>query len=139
MCYYSINTKERQVNNMERVELKDRLQMALNVREKKPVDLARDLKISKSAISQYLSGNRTIKDSRRLYSICKYLDVSEAWMMGFDVPMERQKAQKNNDTIADIVVRMRTDEDFLSVVEVLNGLDAEKLASVKQMLSAFMK
>ena len=124
---------------MERVELKDRLQMALNVREKKPVDLARDLKISKSAISQYLSGNRTIKDSRRLYSICKYLDVSEAWMMGFDVPMERQKAQKNNDTIADIVVRMRTDEDFLSVVEVLNGLDAEKLASVKQMLSAFMK
>lgn len=124
---------------MERAELKDRLQMALNVREKKPVDLARDLKISKSAISQYLSGNRTIKDSRRLYEICKYLDVSEAWMMGFDVPMERQKAQKNNDTIADIVVRMRTDDDFLSVVEVLNGLDAEKLAGVKQMLSAFMK
>lgn len=124
---------------MERVELKDRLQMALNVREKKPVDLARDLKISKSAISQYLSGTRTIKDSRRLYAIAKYLDVSEAWLMGFDVPMERQKAQKNNDTIADIVVRMRTDEDFLSVIEVLNGLDAEKLAGVKQMLSAFMK
>lgn len=124
---------------MERAELKDRLQTALSIREKKPVDLARDLKISKSAISQYLSGNRTIKDSKRIYAIAKYLDVNEAWLMGYDVPMERQKAQKINDTLSDIVVRMRTDEEFFSVVEVLNGLDAEKLSGVKQMLSAFMK
>lgn len=124
---------------MERAELKDRLQTALSIREKKPVDLARDLKISKSAISQYLSGNRTIKDSKRIYAIAKYLDVNEAWLMGYDVPMERQKAQKINDTLSDIVVRMRTDEEFFSVVEVLNGLDAEKLAGVKQMLSAFSK
>lgn len=124
---------------MEKAELKDRLQTALSIREKKPVDLARDLKISKSAISQYLSGNRTIKDSKRIYAIAKYLDVNEAWLMGYDVPMERQKAQKINDTLSDIVVRMRTDEEFFSVVEVLNGLDAEKLSGVKQMLSAFMK
>lgn len=46
---------------------------------------------------------------------------------------------KNNDTIADIIVRMRTDADFLSVVELLNNLDPDQLASVKQMLKAFNK
>ena len=74
-------------------ELKDRLRIALDLREKKAVDLTRDLKIPKSAISQYLSGNRTIKDSKRLYIIAEYLDVSEAWLMGFDVPMERHLAK----------------------------------------------
>lgn len=82
---------------MLKAELKDRLQMALSIREKKPVDLARDLKIPKSAISQYLSGNRTIKDSRRIYAIATYLDVDEAWLMGYDVPMERKKEQSTND------------------------------------------
>lgn len=52
---------------------------------------------------------------------------------------ELKNMQKNNDTLASIIVRMRTDEDFLSVVESLNNLDAEKLASVKQMLTAFLK
>ena len=57
----------------EKAELKDRLQMALDLRKKKAADLARDLKIPKSAVSQYLSGNRTIKDSKRLYAIAKYM------------------------------------------------------------------
>lgn len=47
--------------------------------------------------------------------------------------------QKNNDIMADIIVRMRTDADFLSVVELLNNLDSDQLASVKQMLKAFNK
>lgn len=122
-----------------KADMKDRLQYALDLREKKAVDLSKDLDIPKSAVSQYLSGKSQKMDSRRLFAICQYLNVSEPWMLGFDVPMERQKAQKNNDTIADIVIRMRTDEEFLSVVEVLNELDADKLLGVKQMLSAFLK
>ena len=122
----------------EKAELKDRLREALEVREKKAIDLAKDLGIPKSAISQYLSGYRTIKDSKRIYVIAKYLDVSEAWLMGYDVQMERTY-EKTNDTIADIVLRLRTDSEFLSVVESLNDLDTEQLRSVKQMLAAFLK
>jgi len=47
--------------------------------------------------------------------------------------------QKKNNIQADIVLRMRSDENFMSVVEILNGLDADQLASVKQMLNAFCK
>ena len=52
---------------------------------------------------------------------------------------ERKDMQKNNDAITDIILRLRTDNDFLSVVEVLTTLDDEKLRGVKQMLAAFQK
>lgn len=52
---------------------------------------------------------------------------------------ERIQMQKKNDTLADIVVKLRTDDDFLAVVESLYMLDEEKLKGVKTMLSAFLK
>ena len=56
-----------------------------------------------------------------------------------DLIEDKTEMRKKNDAMADIVVRMRSDSEFLSVVEALNGLDGEKLSSVKQMLSAFLK
>lgn len=50
-----------------------------------------------------------------------------------------EDVKKDNDTIVSIIARMRLDKDFLSVVDILNTLDAEKFASVKQMLQAFLK
>ena len=52
---------------------------------------------------------------------------------------DRKEMQKNNDTISSIVVRLRTDADFLSLVETLNELEQGKILGVKQMLSAFLK
>ena len=48
---------------------------------------------------------------------------------------ERKEMQKNNDVITDIIIRMRMDNDFLSLVVALNKLDSQKLAS----LSMFLK
>ena len=52
---------------------------------------------------------------------------------------EHREMQKKNDALTDIILRMRTDEDFLSVVETLYVLDGEKIAGVKQMLNALLK
>ena len=52
---------------------------------------------------------------------------------------EHREMQEKNSTMTEIIVRMRTDEDFLSLVETLNNLDAEKISSVKQMLVALLK
>lgn len=139
MCYYVFTPQKEGENMSKKAEMKDRLREALSIREKKPIDMAKDLKIPKSAISQYLSGYRIIRDSKRLYIIAEYLNVSEAWLMGFDVPMERTAIQKKNDTLSDIVIRMRTDSDFLSLVETLNELDEDQIRGVKQMLAAFLK
>lgn len=119
----------------EKAELKDRLQMALDLRGKKPVDLARDLKIPKSAISQYLSGNRTIKDSKRLYAIAKYLDVSEAWLMGYDVPMERPMEQKKNDEFVELVDKLKKEKKFRQLVIRLSHLNQEQLEGLMKLMN----
>ena len=140
MCYYGVTSIKEGEKMSEKAELKDRLRKALELREKKAVDLSKDLKIPKSAISQYLSGYRTIKDSKRLYIIAEYLDVSEAWLMGFDVPMERhlarieeqpvEEANKLADWYLDLEFK---DDDLQAVVEVFKQLDG----SGKEQLKAY--
>jgi len=56
-----------------------------------------------------------------------------------DKTAEHKEMQKNNDTIASIIVRLRTDSEFLKLVEALNSLDEEKVRGVKQMLFALLK
>lgn len=97
---------------------KDRLRQAMEAKNMKAVDLCRKTNIPKSAMSYYLSG-RSEPKADRLYLICKVLDVSEAWLLGYDVPVEKTQTQKNNDTIASIVAELKTDFDFLKLVESL--------------------
>ena len=51
---------------------------------------------------------------------------------------EHRKMQQINSVLADLTIRMRTDNDFFSVVEGLNQLDAVQLASVKQIVETFL-
>ena len=44
--------------------------------------------IGKSSISTYISGQYEPKQ-RNIYKIAKALNVNEAWLMGYDVPMDR--------------------------------------------------
>ena len=122
---------------MAKEEFKDRLKKAIEVRKMKPVDLCNRTGIPKSAVSYYLSGKTTPK-ADRLYLICKALDVSEAWLLGYDVDMVVTQTQKNNDAIADIVVKLRTDNNFLSLVNAL-ATDKEFLAAVESMHSFAVK
>lgn len=56
-----------------------------------------------------------------------------------DKDEEHREMQKNNDTITDAIVRMRSDDDFLSVVGDLLTLDPDKLSAVKQLLLVLQK
>lgn len=52
---------------------------------------------------------------------------------------DERKSQKKNDTLANIILRMRTDEKFMSIVEKLNTLDGKKLSSIGSLLDTFMQ
>jgi transcriptional regulator with XRE-family HTH domain len=52
---------------------------------------------------------------------------------------ERESMQKKNDTLSDIILRMRTDDEFLSACESLYKLDNEKLRRVCALLDAFVE
>ncbi len=65
-----------------------RIKKALEIRNMKQSELVSLTGIGKSSISTYISGEYEPKQ-KNLYRIAKALDVSEAWLMGLDVPMER--------------------------------------------------
>lgn len=123
---------------MKNVDFKFRLKQAMDARDMKAVDLCNKTGIPKGAISYYLNG-RSEPKADRLYNIAKALDVSEAWLLGYDVDMERTNAQKNNDTIASIVVRMRTDKAFFAAAKALYEANPEKINTIKEILVAFAK
>ena len=76
-------------------ELKNRLTKALSIRNLKPIDLVEMTHIPKSAISQYMSGYAKPKQDR-LYLISKALNINEAWLLGYDVPMEKNSTDLSN-------------------------------------------
>ena len=68
--------------------ISERIKKALSIRNMRQSDLVEKTGIGKSSISTYLSGAYEPKQ-RNIYKIAKALDVSEAWLMGADVPMSR--------------------------------------------------
>ena len=67
----------------------NRIAQALKIREIKPADLCKLAKVPKSSLSLYMSGAYEPKQNR-VYVMALALNVSEAWLMGYDVPMERE-------------------------------------------------
>ena len=115
-----------------------RIRTAMNNAGKKQVDIVRETGIDKGALSHYLKGRYEPKQDV-IHKLAKALDVSEMWLWGYDCPMVRPEVQKLNDLMSDIIIRMRSDKEFLSVVESIYLLDGEQIASVKQLLNAFLK
>lgn len=68
----------------------------------------------------------------KIAAIAKALQTTPGYIMGWE------ETQKKNDALTDIVVRMRTDEEFAELLKGLNQLDSVQLASVKQIVSAFL-
>ena len=119
-------------------ELRDRLSEALARKGWKAVDLVERTGVPKGAVSYYLGG-RSKPKTDRLYIIAQALDVSEAWLLGYDVPMARTDDQKKNDQLAKLIVRLRTDEGFFNTVSNLAELTAEQYHSIELLISTLKK
>ena len=65
----------------------DRLKELLEVKRISQAGLSKIMGISRSAMCQYISGKITPKQDK-LYIISTSYDVSLAWLMGYDVPMD---------------------------------------------------
>ena len=66
----------------------ERLKLILEEKNWTQAKLVNLTGIPKSAISQYLS-NRNEPKQNNIYKMSKALNVNEAWLMGYDVPKER--------------------------------------------------
>lgn len=81
----------------------NRLKKALDYNNMRPIDLANKTKISKAQICNYLKGTYKAKQDK-LYIIAKALDVNEAWLMGYDVDMDREWFPDNKEDLTNITI-----------------------------------
>lgn len=68
----------------------NRIAEALSIRQMKQADLCKLANVPKGSLSLYLKGSYEPKQDR-IYTMAMVLNVSEAWLMGYDVPMERKE------------------------------------------------
>lgn len=80
-----------------------RLKKIMEIKNLKQVDLLElvkpycekyNVKMNKSDISQYLS-NKTKPNQEKLAVLSMALGVTESWLMGFDVPMQREFSKQS--------------------------------------------
>lgn len=78
--------------------ISNRIKYAMKLLDLKQTDLVSRTGISKGALSSYISG-RYVPKQNNIYLIAKALNVSEAWLMGADVPMSRTYTSNNSISI----------------------------------------
>jgi len=87
-------------------------------------DLVNLTGIGKSSISTYISGEYEPKQ-KNIYKIAKALDVSEAWLMGLDVPMERKEpAIRIND---ELIAKIKNNPKLQELIDILSDASEEGL------------
>ena len=98
----------------------NRLRQALDIKRVTQAELARGTGIGKGSISCYLKGLYEAKQDY-LTLIGNYLNVSEVWLMGYDVPMERK--QQGNTKVSD-PINLKTDVLPVKRIPVLGSISA---------------
>lgn len=73
---------------MNKVEIKERIKQGLELREITQSQLASKANIDKGQLSSYISGKYKPRQNN-IDALAAALNVNEAWLMGFDVPIER--------------------------------------------------
>lgn len=112
-----------------------RLREALELSGKKQADLVRETGLDRGSISSYLSGRYEPKQ-KAIYKMALALDVSEAWLLGYDVPKTRTVEQKKNDDLVQVIVKLRNDPKFFNIVSMLAELPDEQYDSLTTIISA---
>lgn len=118
-------------------EFNMRLKKAMNIRAITQSELCEKTGIPKSAMSQYISGNFKPKQNRT-HSLAKALDVNEAWLMGYDVPMERQSISEqdnnqNKNIVAINLKKIRADKMLrYADISALSGMPKEDLQAFEE-------
>lgn len=119
---------------MENCEIKNRLREALSLRNMKQVELCERTGIKKSSLNNWLA-QRWQPKQNALMKMARVLDVSEMWLAGYDVSMERPIKQKELDQMADIIRELRKNDRFKAVVENIFKLNDEQFTLIESMIN----
>lgn len=120
------------------ITIAERLRVAMNHAGKRQADLVRETGLDRGSISSYLSGKYEPKQ-KAIYKLAKALDINEAWLLGYEVPMERSAESKKTDELARLVLKMKNNVEFFETVSALAELDEKQFRGVKDLVAALKK
>lgn len=89
--------------------------------------------VGKSTVRKWETGMIANMKRDKIAALAKALGTTPIYLMGWE------EEQKKNDIQADIILRMRSDPEFMSAVVSLYKLDKDKLHSINQMLNTLFK
>ena len=113
--------------------ISERLQIAMDKRKIKQIDLARVADVNQGALSRYLKGSYEPK-SATIYKLALALDVSDMWLEGYDVPMERSRKQKEIDFKNNLYKKIAQDMDLLKTISQYYNLPEEKQKIIRDLV-----
>ena len=96
-------------------------------------DVAKIVGVGKSTVRKWETGMIANMRRDKIAALAMALGTTPMYLMGWE------EEQKKNDIQADIILRMRSDADFMSAVETLYMLDREKFESINAMLHTLFK
>lgn len=88
-----------------------------------------------STVTEWINGRKYPRIDR-IEIMADYFGIQKSDLIEDKLTEEKEK---DNNIMADVIVRMRMDKDFFEVIESLYALDSEKIAGFKKMLNAFSK
>ena len=109
--------------------------MALNEKSRK--DISEALGISYYTVTDWVNGKKYPRMDK-VEMLAQYFGILKSDLIE-DKSEEHRTMQQKNSTLADLTVRMRSDKEFFSLLEGINQLNPEQLASIKQVVDAFLK
>lgn len=105
---------------------KERLQEAMKLRDVTAAELSRKTGLSKAQLSQYVNGTYEAKQLA-LHKLAVALNVSEVWLMGYDVPCERQiiNASDFSEKEKIVILAYRKHPAMQNAVDTLLGIEKQ--------------
>lgn len=112
----------------------NRIRLGMKLRNMKQSEIVEITGINKGSLSSYLSGKYAPKQNNTAL-IANALNVSEAWLMGYDVPIENNDLLSNNDDTLNALLHEKLLIDAYKDEDTRKRLLAyvEKLMDIKRM------
>ena len=71
--------------------------------------------------------------------MAQVLGVSEMWLAGYDVPMERPAAQKKADELTQLIIEIKEDEDLKDLFTTISHLNNDQRKTIESMANELAK
>lgn len=113
-----------------------RLRIAVEKSGKTQAEIVRETGINKASLSRYLKGAYAPK-STALYKLALALDVSDMWLEGYDVPMER--SQKNSEPVNYLYEKISHDAKILTAISQYYNLPVDIQNSILNLIESVSK